>query len=61
MVDSQAPEWDLTEETVTDLKEIFMMFDTDTDGLLTLDQVYQTFNVMGQKREDVEILECVKR
>ena len=27
------PKWDLTEEIITDLKEIFMMFDTDQVGL----------------------------
>ena len=36
----ESPEWDLSEETIIDLKEIFMMFDTDVDGILTIDQVY---------------------
>ena len=35
----ESPEWDLSEETIIDLKEIFMMFDTDVDGILTIDQV----------------------
>ena len=34
----EAPEWDLTEENVMDLKEIFIMFDTDVDGVITIDQ-----------------------
>ena len=29
MVCQEDPEWDLNEEIVTDLKEIFLMFDTD--------------------------------
>ena len=33
------PQWNLSEEILIDLKEIFMMFDTDVDGLLTIDQV----------------------
>ena len=43
-------EWDLTEEMVADLKEIFILFDKDTDGVLTIEQVYQAMNVMGMKR-----------
>ena len=43
-------EWDLTEELVADLKEIFILFDKDTDGVLTIEQVYQAMNVMGMKR-----------
>ena len=39
LFDFESPEWDLTEETVTDLKEIFIMFDTDVDGVITIDQV----------------------
>ena len=35
----EAPEWDLTEENVMDLKEIFIMFDTDVDGVISIDQV----------------------
>ena len=27
------------------------MFDTDVDGLLTIDQVYQAMNVMGMRRK----------
>ena len=36
------PEWDLSEEMVGDLKEIFIMFDKDTDGVLTIEQVSQS-------------------
>ena len=43
-------QWDLTEEIVADLKEIFILFDTDTDGVLTIEQVYQAMNVMGMRR-----------
>ena len=43
-------QWDLTEEMVADLKEIFILFDKDTDGVLTIEQVYQAMNVMGMKR-----------
>ena len=35
----EAPQWDLTEENVMDLKEIFIMFDTDVDGVISIDQV----------------------
>ena len=43
-------EWDLSEEMVADLKEIFILFDKDTDGVLTIEQVYQAMNVMGMRR-----------
>ena len=50
-------QWDLTEEIVADLKEIFILFDTDTDGVLTIEQVYQAMNVMGMRRPG-NILVC---
>jgi len=58
--DYEAPQWDLTEENVMDLKEIFIMFDTDVDGVISIDQVYQAMNVMGMRRSDEEILAQVK-
>ena len=47
----------MTEEIVADLKEIFILFDTDTDGVLTIEQVYQAMNVMGMRRPG-NILVC---
>ena len=44
------PKWDLNEEIIGDLKEIFLMFDSDVDGVLTLDQVCQAIGVLGIRR-----------
>ena len=44
------PKWDLTEEIIEDLKEIFLMFDSDVDGVLSLEQVYQAINVLVIRR-----------
>ena len=40
----------MTEEIIGDLKEIFLMFDTDVDGVLTAEQVFQAISVLGIRR-----------
>ena len=40
----------MNDEVIGDLKEIFLMFDTDVDGVLTIDQVYQAIGVLGIRR-----------
>merc|ERR1711953_801474 len=60
LFDFEDPKWDLNEEIIGDLKEIFLMFDSDVDGVLTIDQVYQAIGVLGIRRSDEEILAQVK-
>ena len=57
MITQEDKQWDLSEEIVADLKEIFILFDTDTDGVLTIEQVYQAMNVMGMRRPGNIIVE----
>ena len=49
-INKEDPKWDLNEEIIGDLKEIFLMFDSDVDGVLTLDQVCQAIGVLGIRR-----------
>ena len=51
--------WELTEEMIVDLKEIFLMFDTDQDGVLTLDQARQAVGVLGIRRSDQQVRNMV--
>ena len=46
-----AAEWNLTSEEVLDLKELFMIFDSDRDGVLTFIQVKNAINVLGKHIE----------
>ena len=52
----EAPQWDLTEENVMDLKEIFIMFDTDVDGVISIDQVSVHQNLYICNTDSVSIL-----
>ena len=40
--------WNLTTEEVLDLKELFMIFDSDKDGVLTFTQVKNAIGVLGK-------------
>ena len=41
------PQWSLTTEEVLDLKELFMIFDTDQDGVLTFTQLKSVMGTLG--------------
>ena len=52
--------WSLTKEEVADLKEVFMLFDKDEDGVLTYDELEQVMHALGQRPNGVELLLMVK-
>ena len=43
------PQWNLTTEEVLDLKELFMIFDTDHDGVLTFSQLKSVMGTSGMQ------------
>ena len=43
------PQWNLTTEEVLDLKELFMIFDTDHDGVLTFSQLKSVMGTLGMQ------------
>ena len=42
-------EWGLTEEQVQELKEVFMLFDKDEDGVLTFPELNVVMKSLGQR------------
>ena len=42
-------EWQLTEEQVSDFKEVFMLFDKDEDGVLTFPELNVVMKSLGQR------------
>jgi len=61
LFDIEEPEWAvLSEDVVADCKEIFTLFDTDNDGVLTLEEASKTFRVMGKRPTEDEILKMVR-
>jgi len=60
LFDVEEPQWALSEDVVTDCKEIFTLFDTDNDGVLTLEEASKTFRVMGKRPTEDEILKMVR-
>jgi len=50
LFDVEEAQWSaLSEDVVSDCKEIFTLFDTDNDGVLTLEEASKTFRVMGKR------------
>jgi hypothetical protein len=42
-------EWQLTDEQVAELKEVFMLFDKDEDGVLTFPELNVVMKSLGQR------------
>ena len=43
------PEWNLTREDVSSAKELFKIYDTDNDGVITYCQVKTAMKVLGHR------------
>ena len=41
--------WSLSKETVADLKEVFMLFDKDEDGVLAFNELENVMKALGQR------------
>ena len=56
-------EWQLTDEQVSDFKEVFMLFDKDEDGVLTFPELNVVMKSLGQrpsgKNINISILEIL--
>jgi len=53
-------EWRLSNEQVAELKEVFMLFDRDEDGVLSFQEVQVVMKSMGQRPSEEELLEKVR-
>ena len=42
--------WSLSKELVSDLKEVFMLFDKDEDGVLTFSELEVVMKCLGQRK-----------
>jgi len=60
LFDVEDPKWALTEDNVAECKEIFMLFDKDQDGVLTLEEAAKTYKVMGRRPTEDEVLVMVR-
>lgn len=43
------PQWNLTREEVSSAKELFKIYDTDNDGVITFNQVNSAMKVSGHR------------
>merc|ERR1712012_1313977 len=61
LFDYTSPEWNLTTEEVLDLKELFMIYDSDKDGVLTFVQVKNAVSILGKQITDQRLLTIIKK
>ena len=47
--------WSLSNEVVADLKEVFMLFDKDEDGVLSFQEVQVVMKSMGQRPSGMQL------
>lgn len=60
IVNIDLEEWKLTPEQVAELKEVFMLFDRDEDGVLSFQELQVVMKSMGQRPSEEELLETVR-
>lgn len=60
IVNIDLQEWRLSHEQVAELKEVFMLFDRDEDGVLSFQELQVVMKSMGQRPSDEELLEKVR-
>ncbi|XP_023333383.1 calmodulin [Eurytemora carolleeae] len=61
LFDWEDPEWGLSEDIVNDMKELFMMLDTDQDGVLTFIEIKNVFRCLGKRLPDEDITKKVRK
>jgi len=52
--------WSLSNEVVADLKEVFMLFDKDEDGVLTFSELEVVMKCLGHRTSEKELLAMVR-
>jgi len=60
IVNIDLQEWRLSHEQVAELKEVFMLFDKDEDGVLSFQEVQVVMKSMGQRPSEEELLGRVR-
>ena len=52
--------WQLSKEVVAELKEVFMLFDKDEDGVLSFPELEVVMKNLGQVPTETELLRMVR-
>merc|ERR1711872_113321 len=60
LFDWESPDCNLNEDIINDMKELFMMFDTDQDGVISLGQIKSVFKCLGKRLTDEAIEDKVR-
>jgi len=60
IVNINLEDWKLTHEQVAELKEVFMLFDRDEDGVLSFQELQLVMKSMGQRPSEESLLESVR-
>lgn len=60
IVNIDMQEWRLSHEQVAEMKEVFMLFDRDEDGVLSFQELQVVMKSMGQRPSEEELLEKVR-
>lgn len=53
-------QWPLSKDYLADLKEVFMLFDKDEDGVLTFTELEVVMKCLGQRPSEQELLQMVR-
>jgi len=53
-------EWKLSDDMVAELKEVFMLFDRDEDGVLSIQELQVVMKSLGQRPTEEELLTAVR-